>query len=104
MTKAPELLPCPFCGDTSLTYRAASEGDSYYCDDCGAYGPLSSPDTIKDKWNTRVDAETLKVADELARLLNRYFTETPLGHQPHMIDEDTQKALAAYDEKRGERE
>jgi len=40
------------------------------------------------------------LSDELARLLTRYFKETPLGHQPHLIDEDTQKALAAYSKAR----
>jgi hypothetical protein len=31
---------------------------------------------------------------ELAGLVHRYRTQTPLGHQPHMICEDADAALA----------
>jgi hypothetical protein len=33
---------------------------------------------------------------ELVRLLRRYRTETPLGHQPHMIAHEVDAALAAF--------
>jgi len=69
------LKPCPFCGGASFTYRAAQVGDSYYCNDCGAYGPLADPDTIKERWNTRASdpaalvKAALKAAMKLANVV-----------------------------------
>ena len=40
---------------------------------------------------TRLRAENI----ELRRLLTRYRNETPLGHQPHMIAHEADKALDA---------
>ena len=55
-----DLLPCPFCGGTTILYWPASDCQpAYYaCEDCGA----SSPDYLiknglvasaKDAWNSR---------------------------------------------------
>lgn len=55
--KAPELLPCPFCG--SVEARSASDGwgNTYYkCLECKARGPsrfMKEPDPVA--WNTRAD-------------------------------------------------
>ena len=40
-------------------------------------------------------AEIIADRDEALRLLKRYRTETPLGHQPHMIAHEADAAIAA---------
>lgn len=43
----------------------------------------------------RLEAENKR----LRALLRRYRTETPLGHQPHMIAHEVDEALALYEQK-----
>ena len=63
-----KLKPCPFCGEENdFIYRAAHEGDSYYCNSCKAYGHLSTPENIKELWNKRADLVAEKDA-EIERL------------------------------------
>ena len=42
----------------------------------------------------QIAAEQATEIERLRALLRRYRTETPLGHQPHMIDADVDAALA----------
>jgi len=71
--KAPELLPCPFCGGeahidgTSWTTRDGKDQAWATCKKCGTYGP-SSPDAIA-AWNRRAAPETLAASPEVAALV-----------------------------------
>lgn len=51
---------------------------------------LLCPDCIK-----ALEAELA----ECRRLLRRYYTETPLGHQPHMIAHEAEAAITVEGEK-----
>ena len=42
----------------------------------------------------RSEREGWRYADELLALLKRYRTETPLGHQPHMLAHEVDEAIA----------
>ena len=58
---------------------------------------------IADPLQARIlaDAEALKAADEMERLLKLYRTTTPLGHEPHMIAGEVDAAITAYLKARG---
>ena len=60
------LLPCPFCGSTNISggevYGENRDGTVYKqtgCLDCGALGPMVTPEDVYDEqgcndaWNTR---------------------------------------------------
>lgn len=59
-TTKPELLPCPFCGDSARVY-VLKDGDTdtamwVCCDVCEASGPevpLGTEQEIIDAWNRR---------------------------------------------------
>lgn len=46
------------------------------------------------KLETRSNARLISAAPELLALLKRYRSETPLGHQPHMIAHEADEAIA----------
>ena len=75
-----KLKPCPFCGGEHLTYRAAHIGDSYYCEGCGSYGPLSNPDNIKEAYNTRPTVRpVVKKLEFVFYGANMLKVKTPFG-------------------------
>jgi Lar family restriction alleviation protein len=47
--------PCPFCGDTDISYIPAVLGviSQAYCESCHARGPQTSDSDHFDLWNTR---------------------------------------------------
>ena len=51
MTQSNELLPCPFCGETTDNGFLAHKGSCYIMQK--AVG--ANPETLKDAWNTRAD-------------------------------------------------
>lgn len=61
-----KLLPCPFCGDTSIHKDAHLAGEYFQCLGCGARGPLSTSEMPD--WNTRHQPDTSTLADPLAQL------------------------------------
>jgi len=52
---APELLPCPFCGCTTIVQARAGVACYYnVCDWCGSEGPAEYPDSDTPQgWNVR---------------------------------------------------
>jgi len=53
---APELLPCPFCGCTTIVQERMPGTACYYnvCDWCGSEGPAEYPDSDTPQgWNVR---------------------------------------------------
>ena len=65
--KAPELLPCPWCGGCELVKYSTGPG-YIVCEHCGAYGPDESGQASNDEfaahiaWNRRADAAQAMVA------------------------------------------
>lgn len=51
MTMHLDLLPCPFCGSTSV-HLAYAVADYVVCQDCSAYGPTEETRDGR-LWNTR---------------------------------------------------
>lgn len=62
---APELKPCPFCGEVPTQLNA---GGSYvYCHGCNAEGPYRAVDAIA-AWNTRaVDVDHAAIREAALR-------------------------------------
>jgi len=57
-----ELKPCPFCGKEPKQFRGEDHGVkeaslNIYCEDCGV---VMHGIDAKEKWNTRVEDETVK--------------------------------------------
>jgi len=48
----PPLLPCPFCGNTKVTYEFMKL--AVFCNKCDACGPHGYDADATARWNTRV--------------------------------------------------
>ncbi len=71
--ETPELLPCPFCGCTTIKRR---EGEYPYhvCDWCGTEGPAEGRfDGVEQGWNVRA----MPAADLLQAMHNYLCGEAP---------------------------
>lgn len=82
MSKEPELKPCPFCGDESISdYGSAGIGTIrrfWNCDNCGCQGPhtlMRPPETVEEanaraaeKWNERIDSDTALIGELVERI------------------------------------
>ena len=70
MTNMPELLPCPFCGCTTIKRQDQGDLHWYECDWCQATGPTEpATDDYPESWNTRAaGAERDALRAEVERL------------------------------------
>jgi hypothetical protein len=55
------LKPCPFCGGEALFTRTGIIA----CTSCRAEGPPTTPEGLAEMWNTRIEAITRTVPDEV---------------------------------------
>jgi hypothetical protein len=83
MSDAPELLPCPFCGDTmQVTMR-----DAMLCLTCYAAGPQG--EDRKANWNRRADdaapdaARLAELERQLAEARNKALDEAAAAVETH---------------------
>jgi hypothetical protein len=61
---APELKPCPFCGEVMMLKIYRGERTSYIeCQKCQAYGPNDMIGNNFAAWNTRADLDAAQVAE-----------------------------------------
>lgn len=68
-----DLLPCPFCGGTDLSYGPDGGPQSIACHDCCATIPyLSLDDPQSVRWNTRHDhtADLLEAMESINRMIS----------------------------------
>jgi hypothetical protein len=80
MSKAIELLPCPFCGAEANFRRFGAENDLLMVECTNQYGACcrmsadytkESERILADKWNRRAKP----VSDELRKAINEMFEE-----------------------------
>lgn len=67
--EAPELLPCPFCGEHDLRDVQLDHGEAYVeCRKCDAYGPNGGVAA----WNIRADLAAPPAPAEVGELVERF--------------------------------
>lgn len=85
MTKdAPELKPCPFCGDSPY-YKAETKKDHAYigCADCGFFLETMN-ETLIPTWNTRATSAQSGDIDAIVSDIQQYtnlFTDLEIGDE-----------------------
>jgi transcription elongation factor Elf1 len=102
-TKAPKLLPCPFCGGENLLVTTDEYGGfCLNCENCGTVGPPSEyePEQMRREWNTRSDAALDRVRQEsrqeaLREALQR-IADLKRGHSED-VDEGHEQAYRAIE-------
>jgi Lar family restriction alleviation protein len=69
MNDSDKLLPCPFCGGSTITIREVLYNNfGVECIDCVAFGPAhGTPEDAARVWNTRPRHETLRKTLQMAR-------------------------------------
>lgn len=83
---APELLPCPFCGCTTIKQIHDAELVFHRCDWCGAEGPAEEPHADPPQgWSYRADLSAAAIADAYARGL-RDAAEAYAAHESIQLD------------------
>lgn len=62
----PDLLPCPFCGDTDIVFSGSAMGSYFHCRGCMAEGSVVDADDwdkAKQAWNRRAAPAAPSVAE-----------------------------------------
>lgn len=99
---APELLPCPFCGNENLKSGGDDKWVGLWCLDCEAQGPNHYG---RNEWNTRADLARAQIAaayeaaaqeaDEVAQSRLDVERETALVVADRIREEISDDASAA---------
>lgn len=92
--KAPELLPCPFCGNTDIKWGGDDKIVGCWCENCQMTGPNHYG---RFEWNTRSDLVAAKDARiaELEKTLRNVIgmLDDPTGGE-HIRDMRGAEAIA----------
>lgn len=89
MTQSNELLPCPFCGETTDNGFLAHKGSCYIMQK--AVG--ANPETLKDAWNTRAtppqspNRAVLDALQKLDQMRLRAYSHANISNSPKDMKE-----------------